>query len=116
MPPIPQKAHTLSPKADHCKPLIGGMYALTLTFDGNSGGGGGGSGDSGGGGNDTAGQADAALALVKRHVPSATLRRARGRGLHSSTFLLNVSAFCVLHDSKFRLDVSTPCGLCWELA
>jgi len=38
-----------------------------------------------------------------------------GRGLHSSTPQLNVSAFCVLHASASRLDVSTACGLCWVL-
>jgi hypothetical protein len=40
----------------------------------------------------------------------------RSRGLHSSTFQLNVSAFHGLHVSSFRLDVSTFCGLCWEIS
>ena len=35
-----------------------------------------------------------------------------GRGLHSSTFLLNVSTFRGLQTSTLRLDVSTFCGLC----
>ena len=42
--------------------------------------------------------------------------QSRGRGLHSSTFQLNVSIFGGLHASTSRLDVSTFCRLCWELS
>ena len=46
----------------------------------------------------------------------AVLAQGMGRGLHLSTFQLNVSAFCELYASTFRLDVSTLCGLCWEVS
>jgi hypothetical protein len=38
---------------------------------------------------------------------------APGRGSQSSTFQLNVSAFCGIHTSTFPLDVSCFGGLCW---
>jgi ABC-type multidrug transport system ATPase subunit len=83
------------------KNTLGGKYSLTLTFDGsnNSGDSGGGAAESGHGGSSLAGgrqlgatlplsgdgngsttgsQAEAAMRLVRRHVPEAVLRRARG--------------------------------------
>jgi hypothetical protein len=38
-----------------------------------------------------------------------------GRGLHSSTYELNVSTLCGLHASTFWTGREQFCGQCWEV-